>query len=126
MYGETSWMPFLIAGLFSPEYTVTDALNVGKGSGFSSKHMKYNALQGSVKDNIKELNLPVYFFTGKYDYTTPFQLIEQYYQEIQAPLKQLIWFEQSAHFPFYEEPEKLTKEMFHTVLNETRGSRARE
>ena len=62
-----------------------------------------------------------FFFTGRYDYTDPFTLTEDYYSKIKAPEKRLVWFEQSAHFPFYEEPEKFAQEM-RGVLNATKGS----
>lgn len=55
------------------------------------------------------MKVPVYFFTGRHDYDTPFQLVEQYYEILNAPTKEIIWFENSAHFPFYEEPEKFNK-----------------
>jgi pimeloyl-ACP methyl ester carboxylesterase len=37
LYGKTSWMPLLVAGLFSPEYTFHDAMNIAKGPQFSGK-----------------------------------------------------------------------------------------
>jgi len=30
---------------------------------------------------------------------------------LQAPHKELVWFEHSAHIPFFEEPERFTAEM---------------
>ena len=55
--------------------------------------------------------VPVYFFTGRHDYTTPFELVELYYEELQAPLKRIVWFEDSAPFTFFEEPERFAAEM---------------
>jgi pimeloyl-ACP methyl ester carboxylesterase len=42
--------------------------------------------------------------------TTPAALIEDYFEEIDAPDKKLIWFQRSAHFPFFEEPDKFCSE----------------
>ncbi|MCZ4695579.1 alpha/beta fold hydrolase [Ancylomarina euxinus] len=58
-----------------------------------------------------DLSLPVYFFMGNHDYDTPFTLVEQYYNTLKAPRKQLVWFENSAHFPFYEERGKFISEL---------------
>jgi len=58
-----------------------------------------------IKD-VSEVKVPIYFCAGRYDHNTPFVLIEKYYNEIKAPKKELIWFEESAHFPHFEEPEK--------------------
>lgn len=118
LHGETNWFILLKTGLFSPEYSLSDVLKVGRGSGFSSRHMKYNAIKGSIYENIDTLQIPVYFFTGRYDYTTPFPLIEEFYRKIDAPLKKMVWFEQSAHFPFFEEPDNFTRQML-MVLKET-------
>ncbi len=56
-----------------------------------------------------ENEVPLVFIAGRHDYTTPWVLIEQYYQEISAPTKELIFFENSAHFPFFEEPRKFSR-----------------
>lgn len=46
---------------------------------------------------------PLYFFMGRHDYDTPAPLVAAYDGMITST-HQLIWFENSAHFPFFEEP----------------------
>jgi len=41
----------------------------------------------------------VYFFTGRYDYTTSFDLARDYFQQLDAPIKGFYTFEHSAHSP---------------------------
>ena len=48
---------------------------------------------------------------ARYDYTDPFTLTEQYFSTIHAPEKHIVWFEESAHFPFYEEPAAFARQM---------------
>ena len=62
-------------------------------------------------DVVTQVEIPIYFFTGRYDYTDPFVLTEQYFSRINAPEKHIVWFEDSAHFPFYEEPAGFAREM---------------
>jgi len=57
-----------------------------------------------LRSDIPQVSVPVYFFTGRHDYDTPWALVVEYYNQLVAPAKGLIWFENSAHFPFYEEP----------------------
>lgn len=114
-----SFLPLLWSGLKAPEYTLKDALNVGKGSSFSSYHMKYNVLENSLYEEIRDYKIPVYFLVGRSDYTTPHQLIADYFNLIEAPQKELIYFEQSAHFPFYEEPEKFCRILKNILLQES-------
>lgn len=53
---------------------------------------------------------PLYFFMGRYDHDTPASLAETYVSQIQSR-SQLIWFEHSAHFPFYEEKSEFLKQL---------------
>ena len=48
--------------------------------------------------------MPYYIFQGRRDENTPAALIQNYYDSIEAPDKDLIWFENSAHRPLSEEP----------------------
>jgi pimeloyl-ACP methyl ester carboxylesterase len=47
--------------------------------------------------------VPLYFFMGRHDYDTPAPLAAAYDAGITS-VHQLVWFENSAHFPFFEEP----------------------
>ncbi len=106
-----SFFPLIWSGLRSPEYKMAEVLDVAKGSSFSSKNMRYNVLSENIFSEITSYQLPVYFFVGRSDYTTPFILIEEYYHKINAQKKELVYFEESAHFPFFEEPEKFCSEI---------------
>lgn len=119
LHKAKSFLPLLMTGLASPEYSLRDARNVPKGVSLYSKHFVYNSIPGELMDAITEVRIPVYFFTGRYDYTDPFTLTEQYFARIRAPEKHIVWFENSAHFPFYEEPETFGRQM-HEVLTATR------
>jgi pimeloyl-ACP methyl ester carboxylesterase len=118
LYGAKDFSPLLMTGLRSPEYSLFDALNIRPGVSFSGQNMKYNAIGGPLMEAVTKVEVPVYFFTGRHDYTTPFTLIEEYYSRLEAPDKELVWFEESAHFPFFEESEHFAQEM-EDVLAET-------
>jgi len=106
-----SFATLLLIGLHAPEYTLRDALNVRKGVVFTHQHLRYDAIAGELADAVSRVELPVYFFTGRFDFTAPFENTEEYAGKLQAPRKQIVWFEESAHFPFLEEPEKFAQEM---------------
>jgi len=71
------------------------------------------------RTELTEVAVPVFFFTGRHDYDTPFPLVEDYYDVLTAPAKEIVWFERSAHFPFYEEPGRFTRMMIEKVLGGT-------
>jgi pimeloyl-ACP methyl ester carboxylesterase len=55
---------------------------------------------------VKELKVSVYFFCGRYDYVTPTKPVEEYFKDLCAPYKEIVWFEESAHRMDIEEPDK--------------------
>jgi esterase/lipase len=67
-------------------------------------------------ERIKEVTIPVFFCAGRYDYNTPSELVEKFYNQLKAPQKELIWFEESAHSPNYEERKKFDNVMVKKIL----------
>jgi hypothetical protein len=86
-----------------------------------AKNFVNNSISGELMDTVTQVKIPVYFFTGRYDYTDPFRLTEQYFTRIEAPEKHLVWFEDSAHFPFYEEPAAFARRMREVLNGPSRG-----
>jgi len=121
LYKATSWMPLLWIGLQAPEYKLSEALAVPRGVSFTHKYLKYDAIQGPLDKEIKSLDVPVYFFLGGHDYTAPSSLAASYLDSLTAPYKCAVWFNNSAHFPFFEEPAKFASEMLR-VYNQTSDS----
>jgi len=59
------------------------------------------------------VDVPVFFAVGRFDHIAPFEASQEYFSSLTAPKKQWIWFENSAHFPQWEEMEK-----FHDLLTQ--------
>jgi pimeloyl-ACP methyl ester carboxylesterase len=119
LYGAKNYWPLFWTGLRAPEYTLSDILNVRKGVGLYNRYYRSTELRGDLAEEILSLRVPVYFFTGRHDYSVPFELSNRYFEKLHAPLKRMVWFENSAHFPFFEEPQKFAEEM-QRVIAETR------
>ena len=104
--------------LSTPEYSLWDVLMMGIDPFYSSRHLwneKY--YQYNLFEQIPEIEIPVYFLHGRYDYFTPGELVEKYYQHLSAPKgKTMIWFEKSGHEPEFHEPGKFRKVMVKEVL----------
>jgi pimeloyl-ACP methyl ester carboxylesterase len=109
--GARSFWPILRAGLRAPEYTVKDVLNVKRGADLVNRAMKYDVLPKPLEGDIDTVDVPVFFFLGRYDHNTPSSIAARYLDRLRAPVKGLVWFEQSAHFPFFEEPTRFAVEM---------------
>ena len=99
----------------SPYYKKEDISKWMKGSGFSVEHMLQEMLEVDLEKDIKKVDLPIYFFLGRHDYTTPSEIARAYLDQISAPEKGIVWFEDSAHMPMMEEPikfQKMVKKLF--------------
>jgi pimeloyl-ACP methyl ester carboxylesterase len=116
LYGETSFAPLLFSGLLASEYNLFDSLNIAKGSSFSSRHMRYD-MPRDLLTNEWQFNIPVALIMGRHDMVTPTQLAREYFDRIDAPLKAWYEFEESAHFPHFEQPDRFT-----AALSELRNS----
>ena len=55
--------------------------------------------------------MPVIITQGRHDFNTPSALAQKWFDSLEAPFKKWIWFEESAHSPIAEEPEKWTNEV---------------
>lgn len=108
----------IFKSIFSaPEYSLVDKINFFRGSLFSVKHLHQELLVTDLRKLVKKVDIPVYFFLGRHDYSAPFQLAEEYFELIDAPNKEIIWFKESGHMPQYEETERYHQELVR-ILNE--------
>ena len=97
----------------STEYNRLDYLKANKIARLSSPMFLALLPTIDLKRQIPAVKVPVYFCLGRYDYVCPTPLVTSYYASLQAPLKDVIWFNESAHHACFEESEK-----FISVLKE--------
>ena len=82
--------------LVSPDYSLLDLLGALRGTQIANK-MWPEMLLYDFEEDAPSFDIPIYFFAGRQDYNTPSILAEQYLEKLQAPRKEIIWFENSAH-----------------------------
>lgn len=116
-----SFVPLLLTGLLAPEYSLIEAYNVKRGSSFSSRHMSFDVISGPVDEAVQELELPVFFISGRNDLTTPTAMSRTFLEQLIAPNKAFFEIDEAAHFPFFEQPEKFTAVMTQ-IMEATPGS----
>jgi pimeloyl-ACP methyl ester carboxylesterase len=71
--------------------------------------------QACVMQEVTSIKVPIYFLHGKYDMVINYALTRAYFEKLQAPQKEFITFENSAHFPPFEESEKFNSWMVETL-----------
>jgi len=125
--GTTHEMKSVITGIFLPSwrfrgYTLAEKVNLWRGKVYSRSRdfgLWETMLATDLTQQVMELDIPVYFFHGQYDYTCAYPLAEAYFDQLKAPLKGFYTFENSAHSPLFEEPEKALNILLEDVLNGT-------
>jgi pimeloyl-ACP methyl ester carboxylesterase len=97
-------------GRISPLYTPADRKAWDAGSDLTMKAV-WPALIGISFKSVDRLDVPVFFFLGRHDYTTPGSIAADWLAQLRAPKKTLVWFEHSAHLPFIEEPGRMLQHL---------------
>lgn len=105
-----------IGVLLSSEYNLLDVIRYNLGMGYSQNMLLGDVLTNPLPNIVTKLEIPFYFVMGKYEYMTSSNAAKKYFEMIEAEKKEFISFEQSAHYPQYEEKEKFYEWMSETFL----------
>ncbi|KKO54934.1 alpha/beta fold hydrolase [Paenibacillus sp. DMB20] len=97
--------------LFGPEYNLLDRIRYMRGVSYVQEILIGQAMEKPLPTIITKLDLPVYFIMGQYDYMTSAKAAKTYFDQIDASEKEFITYDQSAHYPQFEEKEKFSKWM---------------
>jgi pimeloyl-ACP methyl ester carboxylesterase len=102
-------------------YTIREKMNIwiSKFSFLKKTGLRREVIQADIPVKIPRLEIPVYFFSGRYDLTVNKDLSKEYLERIEAPVKGFYTFNESAHSPMFEEPQKLKEILITDVLNIT-------
>lgn len=111
--GTMHAMKSVISGIFleslrNREYTLGEKFKMWRGKASSGVSVFWkNMIETDLAKQVPELKIPVYFFHGIHDYTCSYSEAKKYFMGLKAPMKGFYTFEQSAHSPIFEEPEKM-------------------
>ncbi len=89
--------------LFSSEYGVWDKINFMRGIVTTFNTVYPQLYDIDLRTDYPSVGVPVYFFIGRHDVNAPVSLTEEYYELLDAPEKELVWFEHSGHSPWINE-----------------------
>lgn len=108
-----------IGDIAAPEYGLYDKVNYIRGTVVTLENLWSQLWDIDLREQAPKIEVPVYFLEGRHDVNAPPYLVEDYLQKLDAPHKEIIWFEHSGHSPWVEEPEKTIDVMVNTVLPQT-------
>jgi pimeloyl-ACP methyl ester carboxylesterase len=100
-------------------YTVKEKMNIwiSKFSFLKKTGLRSEILKSDIPALVPKLEIPVYFFSGKYDLTVNKDLSKAYLEVLEAPVKGFYTFNESAHSPMFEEPRRFKEILIRDVLN---------
>ena len=104
-YFDAMVKPILASGEYDPQDLVGYLLGYKR----VLKAMWNEVGETDFPTTCTKFQIPVFIFDGRLDMNTPSVLVEDWFNMIEAPRKELIWFEESGHNPMGDEPEKFKK-----------------
>jgi proline iminopeptidase len=108
----------MFAGILRGLVTPWEIPRFIRANNVSLAAMNDELLRLRLADTVPSLDVPVFFFLGRYDHHVDAETAAQYFDALQAPFKRIVWFENSAHNIPFEEPTAFTNsvvEVLHSV-----------
>ncbi|MDD6482260.1 MAG: alpha/beta hydrolase [Lachnospiraceae bacterium] len=115
---------FLFAeAVIRPEYSLMNLMDYLKGeelyySNTEKDTARWELFHANLHEEAPSVEVPVYFIQGKNDYITSYEACERYFDEMQAPFKELIPLSECAHNPIIEKTDEVSRVLIDKVLLE--------
>ena len=125
--GTTRDMRSVVTGIFLPSwafpgYTFIEKVNLWRGKVASRRTGLWDRMQATdLGAIVARLDVPAYFLHGIHDYTVSYPLARAFARRLEAPRVGFYTFEQSAHSPVFEEPDRALRILVEDVLTGANG-----
>ena len=109
--------------LLRPEYNLLDMVRFYTASIKHQDALIMEAIEKPLPDIVTEAALPIYFLMGKYDGMTSPEAAENYLNHLECQKgKKLVIFENSAHYPQFEERDAFLDWLCEEFIVDMRGT----
>lgn len=115
IYGYTQYTPLLKYYFKDSDYRLWEMFTIYKGIEDSVINLFPVMLEANVYSKIDSLEIPYFLIQGKHDMLTREHHSLNFYEKIDSPLKKYYLFENSAHSPYFEEPERFISIMLEEI-----------
>jgi proline iminopeptidase len=105
VYGRNGGGAEAAAIKLAPEYTDADLAKVWQGNEASENALLSDVLNTDFS-SVRSIECPVILFLGRHDVNVSSTVAAEWFEQLQAPSKRMVWFENSAHEVMNEEPGK--------------------
>ncbi len=100
---------YVIGFLFKTEYNGLDVIRYLRGIHATQEALLNEGAKYNITEIVTQVDIPVYFVMGKFDYMTSVNAAHKYFDSLRAPVKELVIFNESAHYPQFEEKKKFAE-----------------
>ena len=101
--------------LGTPESSIFDLPRTMRAFRFSLDAMWAESSRINLLELAPSLEMPAFFLLGRKDHWVPPEASLAYFEALTAPSKRLVWFEESGHEPFVDEPARFNATMTEVV-----------
>jgi pimeloyl-ACP methyl ester carboxylesterase len=96
----------MVSLLRSPDYSLADVVRTMRGITATPAALAPELAALDLTRTLTRLDTPIVMVQGRHDQVAPPSVAQHYAELLEAPSKQLVWFEHSSHMPHLEEPER--------------------
>jgi pimeloyl-ACP methyl ester carboxylesterase len=90
----------------SSDYSTADVVRTVRGVAETQAALLPELADMDLLLDLPRIDVPVVIAQGRLDQVAPAEAAQRYFDALTAPSKQLVWFDNSAHTPQLEEPER--------------------
>ncbi|ARJ50659.1 alpha/beta fold hydrolase [Staphylococcus lutrae] len=112
--GYSVWRMFLVM-MQTPYYRFIERVNIIRGSLSTFEHLTSEMAHTNLNHIAQEITVPVYILQGVHDMQTTYEDSKAFFDHVGAKEKRFYAFQDTAHAPFVDEPEKMMKIMHEIV-----------
>jgi len=117
-YGNAGYWDLVRCSINSPEYSLFDMISYNAGRRLSVHALAREMMVIDLNAQAPRIDVPVYFLIGRHDIFRETESFKRYAKSLDSPSKEVIWFEESGHLPYVDEPDRFNETLFR-ILDET-------
>lgn len=115
MYNRQGYGSQMGTAALSPDYTARDVAAFQDAPGFAFP-LLFPEMQTFDVSAVQAFDCPIILFLGRHDYNVAASVASEWFETLQAPAKELVWFERSGHVVMSEEPGRTLVALVEKVL----------
>jgi proline iminopeptidase len=114
-HGDMTYMKLIGHSLGQREANWRDLAGFWGSGAYSNAMLQGEFARFVIDDRPHVFAVPVFLLSGRYDQQSEASVAYRFFEQVTAPRKAFVWFENSAHNPPFEEPKAFTDWVSNTV-----------